>query len=50
MLNQLKKIRAVNQLGTVNSILSKFNPKIALNETSGAYMSKSVDSPTQRPY
>jgi hypothetical protein len=50
MLNQINKILALNEVGSVMNILQKFDPAYGVNEGIGKYSYLSIDSPTGKPY
>jgi hypothetical protein len=50
MQNQLTKILALNEVGSVNHLLQKFDPRLGANEGIGKYSYLSVESPTGKPY
>jgi hypothetical protein len=50
MLNNLHKILALNEIGSVNQLLQKFDPKLGVSEGIGKYSYLSVESTTPKPY
>jgi hypothetical protein len=50
MQNQIAKILALNEIGSVNQILQKFDPKLGTNEGIGKYSYLAIDSPTGKPF
>ncbi|GHU21078.1 hypothetical protein FACS189472_13460 [Alphaproteobacteria bacterium] len=50
MLNQVQKILALNEVGSVNEILRKCDPKLGMNEGIGKYDYLTVESPSARPF
>ncbi|MDR0831400.1 MAG: hypothetical protein LBM99_00710, partial [Bacillales bacterium] len=50
MLNQIHKILALNEVGSVNQLLQKFDPKLGINEGIGKYSYLTVESTTPKPY
>jgi hypothetical protein len=49
MNSNLRKIQALNAVGSVDTILSQFDPKVSTQEGDNKYMIKQVPSPTQKP-
>jgi hypothetical protein len=50
MNNQIRKILALNEIGSVNGLLQKFDPKLGTNEGIGKYSYPTVESDTPKPY
>jgi hypothetical protein len=50
MLNTMQKILALNEIGSVNQLLQKFDPKIGINEGIGKYSYLDVESTSPKPY
>jgi hypothetical protein len=50
MNNQIRKILALNEIGSVNQLLQKFDPKLGTNEGIGKYSYLTVESDTPKPY
>ncbi|GHU23816.1 hypothetical protein FACS189472_16790 [Alphaproteobacteria bacterium] len=50
MQNYAAKFLALNEVGTVNSILQKFDPKLGIQEGIGKYSYLSVESTSPKPY
>jgi hypothetical protein len=50
MNNQIRKILALNEIGSVNGLLQKFDPKLGTNERIGKYSYLIVESDTPKPY
>jgi hypothetical protein len=50
MQNNLHKILALNEVGSVNQLLQKFDPKLGVNEGIGKYSYLSVESTSPKPY
>jgi hypothetical protein len=46
----IRKMLAIDRVGSVKDVLSKFNPKVTQNEGSHDYITKTIDSPTPKPY
>ena len=46
----VKKMLAVERTGSVKDILSKFNPRVTVNEGDHDYITKTIDSPSAKPY
>jgi hypothetical protein len=46
----LRKELALNAIGSVDTILGQFAPKIGINEGDNKYFIKTIPSPTQKPY
>jgi hypothetical protein len=49
MNNQIRKILALNEIGSVNQLLQKFDPKLGTNEGIGKYSYLTVESDTPKP-
>ncbi|GHU18849.1 hypothetical protein FACS189472_07770 [Alphaproteobacteria bacterium] len=50
MQNNLHKILALNEIGSVNELLQKFDPKLGVVEGIGKYSYLSVESTSPKPY
>ncbi|GHU24399.1 hypothetical protein FACS189472_17380 [Alphaproteobacteria bacterium] len=50
MQNNLHKILALNEVGSVNQLLQKFDPKLGVVEGIGKYSYLSVESTSPKPY
>jgi hypothetical protein len=50
MQNNLQKILALNEVGSVNQLLQKFDPKVGVIEGIGKYSYLSVESTSPKPY
>jgi hypothetical protein len=50
MINQICKILVSNEIGSVNGLLQKFDPKLGTNEGIGKYSYLTVESDTPKPY
>jgi hypothetical protein len=49
MLNNLNKILVLNEIGSVNQLLQKYDPKLGINEGIGKYSYLSVESTSPKP-
>jgi hypothetical protein len=49
MNSSFRKLIAINQVGSVDSILKSFRPKVGMNEGSGEALSKTIKSLSQMP-
>jgi hypothetical protein len=50
MQNNIHKILALNEVGSVNHLLQKFDPTLGVNEGVGKYSYLSVESTSPKPY
>jgi hypothetical protein len=50
MNNQIRKILALNEIGSVNALLQKLDPKLGTNEGIGKYSYITLESDTPKPY
>ena len=48
-MSQLAKILAVNEVGTVNGLFQKFDPKLGINKKIRKYIYLTVEYKTQKP-
>jgi hypothetical protein len=50
MINSVSKILTLNEIGSVNQILQKNDPKLGIRESVGQYSYLYVESTTPKPY